>query len=173
MKFEDLDGDGTRDDGEPGLDGWVIYADLDDDGIRDGGEPFATTAGGGLYTIAGILPGTRKIREEQQMPWTQTAPAGGYYETHFLPGFMLTDLDFGNHLDLDFGDAPYIYPTLRVDNERTARYRHPSEAGKCHRRGTQRPARGLGPRRRLGQHTMTKTAWSFVRYLCGHMAGWQ
>lgn len=118
MKFQDVDGDGTRDGGEPGLDGWIIYADLDDDGIRDVREPFATTAGGGFYTIEGILPGTYKFREELQPAWRQTAPAAGYHEIHFQSGSAITGLDFGNQpFPADWllapGDTLFIFGDLQ------------------------------------------------------------
>ena len=38
-KFHDLDADGVRDAGEPGLPGFRIWADYDHDGVRDAGEP--------------------------------------------------------------------------------------------------------------------------------------
>src|SRR5262249_4334757 len=41
-KFNDLDGDGVRDPGEPGLQGWTIYVDLNNNGTLDGGEPSTT-----------------------------------------------------------------------------------------------------------------------------------
>ena len=39
-KFNDLNGDGVKDAGEPGLPGWVInaYADANGNGVRDAGE---------------------------------------------------------------------------------------------------------------------------------------
>ena len=37
MKFEDLDADGVKDAGEPGLGGWTIYIDYNDDGVLDDG----------------------------------------------------------------------------------------------------------------------------------------
>ncbi|MHB1035657.1 MAG: SdrD B-like domain-containing protein [Pirellulales bacterium] len=97
VRYDDLDGDGARDSNEPGLDGWVIYADMDDDGVRDGDEPTATTAGGGLYILDGILPGTYKIREEAQAGWSPTSPAAGYHEVHFFSGSMIENLDFGGY----------------------------------------------------------------------------
>ena len=55
-KFHDLNADGKRDAGEPGLAGWRIWADYDDDGVRDSGEPFDDTDASGRYTIEGIKP---------------------------------------------------------------------------------------------------------------------
>jgi hypothetical protein len=94
--FDDSDGDRTHDSSEPGLDGWVVYADLDDDGVQDGREPSAITAGGGLYTIEGIPPGTFKIREVVQPAWKQTAPSFGYLTVSFVPGSAIEGLNFGN-----------------------------------------------------------------------------
>jgi hypothetical protein len=39
-KFHDLNGDGSRDRGEPGLPRWMIWADYDNDGLHDTTEPF-------------------------------------------------------------------------------------------------------------------------------------
>ena len=96
-KFEDLDADGAAwEAGEPGLAGWVIYVDYDDDGVLDAGEPSATTAADGSYTITGVNPGTYKVREVAQAGWTQSFPAGGYYEEIFSSSTVLTGNDFGN-----------------------------------------------------------------------------
>ena len=64
-KFHDLDADGQRDSGEPGLPGWIVWADYDDDGIRDDGEPFGITDAEGHYVINDIRPrdGTYMLRE--------------------------------------------------------------------------------------------------------------
>ena len=38
-KWEDVNGDGTRDPGDDGLAGWTFYVDYDDNGNLDPGEP--------------------------------------------------------------------------------------------------------------------------------------
>ena len=48
-KFNDLDANGKRDTGEPGLAGWRIWADYDNDGVRDTGEPYDDTDANGRY----------------------------------------------------------------------------------------------------------------------------
>ena len=65
MKFHDLDADGRRDPGEPGLARWIIWADYDDDGVRDSVEPFGITDAQGKYVINDIRPpdGTYMLRE--------------------------------------------------------------------------------------------------------------
>ena len=64
-KFHDLDGDGVREVGEPGLPRWLIWADYDDDGVRDAAEPFGITDNDGQYVINDIRPpdGTYMLRE--------------------------------------------------------------------------------------------------------------
>ena len=63
-KFHDLDADGVKDAGEPGLAGFRMWADYDNDGVRDAGEPFADTDANGDYTITNIQDpsGTYSIR---------------------------------------------------------------------------------------------------------------
>jgi hypothetical protein len=64
-KFLDLNANGERDDGEPGLPRFLIWADYDDDGVRDSGEPFAVTDEDGHYVIEDIKSpsGTYRLRE--------------------------------------------------------------------------------------------------------------
>ena len=64
-KFHDLNANGRRDPGEPGLPRYVIWADYDDDGVREAVEPFALTDSEGQYVINDIRPpdGTYTLRE--------------------------------------------------------------------------------------------------------------
>jgi hypothetical protein len=111
MKFNDLDADGVKDAGEPGLGGWTIYVDYNDNSVKDIGEPFAVTSSDagtlGQYTIPGVIPGTWNVREVQQTGWvcsfpnagTETAPVTStacLYNEVFEEGDELTGNDFGN-----------------------------------------------------------------------------
>ena len=69
-KFFDLDADGVRDPGEPGLPRFLIWADYDNDGVRDSNEPFSVTDDHGDYVIDDIRPpsGTYRLRETLASP---------------------------------------------------------------------------------------------------------
>ena len=82
-KFNDLNENGTRDSGEPGLSGWTILAYEDTDGNMmlsqaeyDAGPAASdTTDGAGLYSLTGLNPGDYIVVEVLQDGWTQSAPA--------------------------------------------------------------------------------------------------
>ncbi|MBI2875410.1 MAG: cadherin-like domain-containing protein [Candidatus Tectomicrobia bacterium] len=96
VKFEDLDGDSVRDEGEPGLAGWIIYLDQDRSGQREEGERFATTDETGAYSFSGLVPGPYGVAEELQAGWIQTAPEGGTHELVLTGEETVTGIDFGN-----------------------------------------------------------------------------
>ena len=76
MKFNDLNGNGVKDPGEPGLSGWTVYVDYNNDGVfQSATEPSAVTGPGGTYTITGVTPGTWNVREVGQTGWTNSFPA--------------------------------------------------------------------------------------------------
>ncbi|NOX54988.1 MAG: hypothetical protein GXP27_11245, partial [Planctomycetes bacterium] len=84
VKWLDQNGDGVRDEGEPGLAGWTIYADLNGNGRRDDGEPSAVTRAddpvtpeneAGTYGLAGLAAGTYTVAEVLRPGWEQTYPA--------------------------------------------------------------------------------------------------
>lgn len=102
MKFHDLDADGVKDAGEPGLGGWTIFVDYDRDGVLDSDEPRAVTSSDaatlGQYTITGIEPGgPYDIREVLQTDWHQSHPSGGFYTEEFEAFEIKTGNDFGNY----------------------------------------------------------------------------
>jgi hypothetical protein len=103
LKFEDVNANGVRDEGEQGLEGWTIFVDYNDDGRLDGNEPSARTGADGRFSIHDeILPNddshpTWKVREVQQQGWTCSAPANGcVHEETFEAGEHRTGNDFGN-----------------------------------------------------------------------------
>src|SRR5207247_1900390 len=95
-KFDDLNGNGVRDDGEPGLSGWTIFLDSNNNGVLDNGEPTQTTDASGNYMFDDLDPGAYIVREVLQGGWTQTAPASGFYSVVVTSGTTATGKDFGN-----------------------------------------------------------------------------
>lgn len=73
MKFNDLNNDGTKDPGEPGLPGWEIHLFNADLSIH----LHATTDAGGNYAFETLQPGTYTVCETLQTNWNQTFPVPG------------------------------------------------------------------------------------------------
>jgi hypothetical protein len=92
VKYNDLNGNGTRDEGEPGLEGWTIYIDANLNNIFEGGETFAITDSNGNYSFS-LDPGTYTFQEVNQPGWVQTE--GGYTET-LTSGEISSNNNFGN-----------------------------------------------------------------------------
>jgi hypothetical protein len=118
-KFNDLNGNGVKDSGEPGLSGWTVYADLNGNSTLDSGEPSTTTASDGTYTITPVNSGTMKIREVAQSGWTSTLPSLGYYPLSFavtggVPDANATGKDFGAYQAASV--AGRIYNDANSDN---------------------------------------------------------
>ncbi|MCA9257928.1 MAG: cadherin-like domain-containing protein, partial [Planctomycetales bacterium] len=72
VKWEDLNGNGARDQGEVGLPGVTVFWDQNNNGILDPGEPTTLTMGDdpntpedetGMWWLGGLPPGTHVIRE--------------------------------------------------------------------------------------------------------------
>jgi len=106
-KYNDLNKNGQRDEGEPGLEGWTIYLDLNNNGEQDVGEPFGITDATGYYEINYIIPNptpedTWIVREVQHEGWLCSEPAtsdafGCYYDENFAADEIKSGNDFGNY----------------------------------------------------------------------------
>lgn len=101
-KFEDMNANGVRDAGEPGLGGWTItLAGTDNRG--NAVSLSTTTASDGSYGFA-VAPGSYTVAEvcktdfawHQSMPATTGACGTGVYKVSFLSGDVDTGNDFGN-----------------------------------------------------------------------------
>ncbi len=124
VAWDDRDGDGIQDPGEPRLAGWTIYLDLNNDGRRGIAEPSAVTNEQGVYRFRDVTPGTYTVREIVQPSWVQTYPRtnnGGHVVQVFTENGP-NDADFGNRLGsgsnvgTDYGDAPAPFPTRLSQN---------------------------------------------------------
>ncbi|WP_270934322.1 CARDB domain-containing protein [Falsiroseomonas oryzae] len=76
MKFEDVNGNGLRETGENGVEGWTIFIDANGDGLLQDSEASTLTAADGTYRFTGLLPGSYVIAEVQRAGWVQTTPTG-------------------------------------------------------------------------------------------------
>lgn len=94
-EFHDLDADGVRDAGEPGLSGWTLYADLNGNAAKDAGEPSATTDASGAWSIGDIPSGTYTIREVAPAGWTCSTPTPCFATRAFTSNSSAVNLDFG------------------------------------------------------------------------------
>ncbi len=103
-KWNDLNGDGNRDPGEPGLAGWRINVRWQSNNTIAGS---AITNANGDYIVTGLLyigpdVDTKYVVEEVlQSGWTQTYPSSGVWNVHLKEksdSCYATGNDFGNHL---------------------------------------------------------------------------
>ena len=95
--WNDQDGDGIRDEGEPGLTDWTVYLDDNNNGQLDPGERFEQTDTNGDYAFINMPPGTHTVAEQLQSCWEQTHPGGvGTHTVTINLGMTATDIDFGN-----------------------------------------------------------------------------
>jgi hypothetical protein len=114
-KFLDLDADGTRDAGEPGLAGIMFFVDVNNNGRINVGEPAAVTGADGSFVIPNIQPGTYPVREILAGGYVPTLPATTT-GLPVLPVIVASNtsttppLLFGNQVARDYGDLPESIP---------------------------------------------------------------
>ena len=117
-KFNDLDKDGVRDDGEPGLADWTIYLDLNWNGRMDDDEPRTTTLAdnpatsdneAGTYAFTGLASGLYSVAEVTQTDWEQTLP-------HFASQIMRVSVA----ADGAQGNASSFSPAISADGRYVA-----------------------------------------------------
>lgn len=89
MKFSDLNGNGIKDLGEPGLAGWKINLS----GTTSGS---AITDSMGNYSFSGLASGSYCVDEVAQAGWTKTEPDSNYCVT-LDSNQTIDSLYFGNH----------------------------------------------------------------------------
>ena len=82
--FNDINGNGVQDSGEPGIAGVVVYIDANDNGVLDSGElstvtdaadPTALVNPAGDFSFPGLSPGTYVVREQVPAGSVQTSPS--------------------------------------------------------------------------------------------------
>ncbi len=127
-KFNDLNGNGVWDEGEPGLAGWTIQlwrlpgqvpvAEVNPATVAD---LYAETVTGadGSYSFEGALPGTYYVTEVLKDGWEQTLKPEGTFE--IMNGTEISTLDFGNRqLFPDLAIQKSVEPTLAARGDTVA-----------------------------------------------------
>lgn len=72
--FADLNGNGVRDPGDPGLSGWTVFVDQDTNGLPGPGEPQTVTDADGNYQLTGLGAGVAELVVQPQTGWQATGP---------------------------------------------------------------------------------------------------
>lgn len=87
--FNDVNGDGIQNFGEPGLPGWTI--------LMTGQAPgSAISDANGNYILNDLFPGTYTISEQSQTGWKKTAPPTNYSATITNANRVFLEKNFGN-----------------------------------------------------------------------------
>lgn len=73
--FNDIDGKGARDSGDPGLSGWRVFLDTDGDWAWDSTEKSVLSDASGNYSFTGLTAATYNVREVSPAGWNRTAPS--------------------------------------------------------------------------------------------------
>jgi hypothetical protein len=101
IAFNDLNSNGVKDIGEPGLQNWFIglfEQDLQVDST--------ITDASGVYTFTSVQPDTYTVRERMISGWMQTMPSTGEYANIIIvEDTVIIEKDFGNfHLGIISGE---------------------------------------------------------------------
>ena len=96
LLWSDENQNGTREAGEPGRDGWLVFLDADGDGTHDPGENSTTTDTSGAYTLAGLYSGSHTVVQEQRSGWVETFPGTGGTEITLASGQDVVGVEFGS-----------------------------------------------------------------------------
>ena len=101
-KYNDLNGNGVIDSGDPGLGNFVInlYRDDNHNGMPDDPDELVgsvtTDDATGAYEFDDLGPGTYLVQEVGQAEWVQTLPGGNLHTVQGTSGTDVGNLDFAN-----------------------------------------------------------------------------
>ncbi len=102
--YNDLNGNGALDGGEPGLAGWTVELLNSSSSVVD----TTTTSSSGDYTFTGIAPGSYTLEEVVQSGYVQTAPAApGTIALTIAAGQTINNLNFGDFQTVTFSGEVY------------------------------------------------------------------
>ncbi len=93
MKFNDVNGNGVKDQGDNDLADWTICLGVS----TTAPNPTCTQTGlGGVYTFDNLMPGNYQVWEVNQAGWLQTYPANNVHNVTVGVNASITNKDFGN-----------------------------------------------------------------------------
>jgi len=104
-KFEDLNGDGLQQPGDPGLSGATVYLDANGNSSLDAGEPFTISDATGFYTFANLVPGTYQVLEAPRSDLLQTTASP--LPITLTSGQDVTGVDFGDFRLVSLGGLKF------------------------------------------------------------------
>ncbi len=121
LVWNDLNGNGIRDAGEPGIEGVLVYIDANNSSIFDQGvERFAITDVNGHYHVGNLSAGTYHVRVEiSTLPqgsvqtYDLTSPPNHHASRTLVGTENATDVDFGYRANAAFGD--FVWNDLNAD----------------------------------------------------------
>ena len=93
-KFNDLNGNGTQQPGDPGKAGLTVFLDYNNNGVLDPGDNSTVTDANGNYTFSNLNSGTYSVREVQVPGLLQTTPNPA--PITLTPGQNVTGVNFGD-----------------------------------------------------------------------------
>jgi LPXTG-site transpeptidase (sortase) family protein len=120
MKWNDLDKDGVKDDGEQGLESWTITLTGDT-------QASTTTDSSGHYSFVNLLAGTYTVCETQKTNWIQSYPTGNNgCHSIVITNESKSGINFGNYeavippppplgCTVNCGGGGIMYPLLRIE----------------------------------------------------------
>ncbi len=104
-KYEDKDGDGTRDDDESGIKDWSIMIKDLSDSSSSYITAYTKSSPLGLYEFTNLIPGhTYSIEETEVLGWTQTSS---------IPGNIT--ISAGSDTEVNFGNFHWVNITVTKD----------------------------------------------------------
>jgi hypothetical protein len=92
--FRDLNGNGQKNSGETGLEGWVVFLDKNNNGIKDATESYRVTNAAGDYRFAGLKAANYILRVEQQAGFVRTNPLNGMFKIFAKAGTSYSNRNF-------------------------------------------------------------------------------
>ena len=114
LKFNDRNGNGTREADEEGLGGWTVYIDVDRDGLLNAGEPSSVTTASGSFNLPNLPPGEHFVREVAQDLWSLTTPLPLLTKT-LLGGQNVVGVLIGGHTTVPDSLHSAAWPEVVVD----------------------------------------------------------